>query len=117
MADVPAASDEGVGNQTAVAFVWQGFGAHDGCSLLLGGGHQVFEGSEEFCGLHIVGVGVERFDAPGGIGRIGQPLRSPAAQIDEMAVLDGGLGERGCERILIELRMPAGAREATDVGE
>lgn len=117
MSDLPAASDEGVGNQPAVAFVWQGFGAHDRGGFFAGGGHELAESCKELGGLHVVGVGIERFDPPGDVGRILQPGGSSAAQIDEVAILNSCCGERSSQRLLIELRMPSGAGKATDVGE
>src|SRR5262245_27930385 len=94
VADLPAASDQGVGNQAAMTFVGQGFGAHDGGSSVAGGGHKVVESREEFGRLHVVGIGVELLDAPACVGRIGQSFAAPSAQIDEMAIFNSGIGER-----------------------
>src|SRR5438067_10370140 len=93
VADLPAASDERVRDDAAVAFLGQRFRAHDGRSLLAGGDHELIEGGEEFGRLYVVGVGIELLNAPAGVWRIGEPLTSPAAQIDEMAVFDAGVGE------------------------
>ena len=100
MADVPAANDQGIRDQSAVTALRQDFGTHEGRRRLASCGHQLIEGCEKLGGLHVIGVGVELLDAPAGVGRIGQPLTPPATQIDKMAVFNSEFGERFVQRLL-----------------
>lgn len=117
MADLPAADEEGVGDEPAMAFVRQSLGTHDSGGRFLGDVAQLVKRCTKFRGLHVIGVGVEGLDAPGGVRRIGKSIGSPAAEVGEMAIGDAGFGQPLDHCVMIEMRVAARAGEATDIGD
>ena len=94
--NLPALGDELVGDEAAVAAPGEGFGAHDGGARVAGEGLEFVERSFEFFGEHVVGVGGEGGDVPGGVvGGFDVARGAAAAEVGEVGVGDAEVLERG----------------------
>ena len=65
--DGPAAGDELVGDESAVAAPGERFGAHDRRPRLPGKRRELIKGASKRVGLHVIGKGGERGDPPAGV--------------------------------------------------
>src|SRR5262249_8156186 len=69
----------------------------------------------EFGTLGVISVRAKRSDGPRHVRRIGTFAGTPSAELLEPSVLHGGTAKRLRERLLVELRPSARARERTDI--
>jgi hypothetical protein len=66
--------------------------------------------------FHVVGIAAECIEAPTRVDRVRRGV-TPAAEVDEVSVVDVG-GAKGCRQcITAELRMPTRARESAHVDQ
>src|SRR5919201_5976747 len=114
MDDGLASDREELGDQAAVTAPPDGLGTHEAGSRL---GQLLGESVLPGLRPHPRGVAAEGGDPDAGELLLARLAGSPAAEFSRMAVRDPGLLERPTERSLVELRVPAGAREAAHVDE
>jgi hypothetical protein len=115
--DSPAADNELVGDQAAVAAPRQGFGTHD-CSARFGGHRcELLKSAGEVRGQHVIRKCSEGGDTPSGILGGWNTLCAPTAQVWKVDVLDFRVIKGSRERLAAKLRISSRSRETTYVGD
>lgn len=114
MDDFLAAGDQELGDETPVAPLPGGLGAHEARGRL---GKLTREGVLPLRGAHAGGVAPEGRDPEAAELLLTRLAAEASAELDRVPIHDPGLGESVLEGPLVELRVPARAGEAADVDE
>src|ERR1700730_1105868 len=107
-----AATQEGVGDERAVASPWHRLGAHQSATFRCGEFDGAIETRLKLRRLHVIREPSETRIAPAQVGRIGPTATEPTEDF-EMCVTDAGRAQRRRKGFARELRIVAGRRDRT----